>query len=226
MSSRAASVALLAAALSAAPAAAQPGGSMKIVAPPGSPSDIIYGENNGPTSETTPGPGTATLMPGTGVKQLNTNWWFYRVQGDSRERPFGAYTKSDGFTITGTSSWPSPITGGNTATYTWIENGASGPRFTAGYTMVLSSGGGTTAYDARLDQSFQINNPNPSPLTISLFNFVYWDLEGDFNTQVGAAGDSNSISVTDGLYQDTHTATAVRVSGRARPRADQHPHRR
>jgi hypothetical protein len=157
------------------------------------------------------------------------NWWFYRVQGDTRERPFGIYTKSDGFTISGASSWPNPVTGGHMSAYTWTENGAAGPRFTADYSLALMPGNGIVPYTGQLNQTFEITNPNSSPLTISLFNLVLWAPGGNyFSTPVTATGDINSISVTDGLYEDTHTAlgatafqadqgTAFRTSSRTGP---------
>ncbi len=203
MSNRSYRVALLATALAVAPAGAQPGGGMLHTYSTGT---VGYGENTAPTSETSVGPETVVFSPGTGVIQLADNWWFYRVQGDSRERPFGTYTKSDGFTITGTSNWPLN-NNGQTASCAWTENGAGGPRFTAAYNLALS--GGPTAYDARLDQTFQITNPNPTPLAISLFDFVAWSPGNSRTAQVVAAGNVDSVSVTDGNYVDTHMAVGA-----------------
>jgi hypothetical protein len=71
----------------------------------------------------------------------------------------------------------------------------------------VAPGNGTSPYTGQLDQSFKINNPSLSPLTISLFNLVQWQPGGDyFNKSVTASGDINSVSATDGVYQDTHTA--------------------
>ncbi len=203
MSHRARTAALMVAALMAAPADAQPGGGMTLTRAGGV---VDYGQNNAPTSETSVGPQTVFFSPASGVNQVGDNWWFYRVQGDTRERPFGTYTKSDGFTITGTSNWP-PNNNGQAASYAWTENGASGPRFTATYDLALS--GGPTAYDARLDQTFQITNPNPTPLTISLYDLVAWVPNDNFSAQLTASGNANTISVTDGTYVDTHTAVGA-----------------
>jgi hypothetical protein len=135
------------------------------------------------------------------------NWWFYRVQGDTRERPFGTYTKSDGFTIAGTSNWPAGGLG-STASYHWTENGAAGVRFTADYTLALVAG--TTVYDgARLDQTFRINNPNSQPLTIALFDLARWSPAGnDFG--LTATGGVTGITVSHGSAPlDTHTAVGA-----------------
>ena len=61
----------------------------------------------------------------------------------------------------------------------------------------------------RLDQTFQITNPNSSPLTIALFNYVRWSPSGNLATNITATGDANSISVTDGTYLDTHLPTGT-----------------
>ena len=135
MINRTSLTALLTIGVIAGPAAAQPAG---IMTPPSPSGTIGYGASDGPTSENSIGPTTTAFFPASGVKQAFNNWWFYRVQGDSRERPFGIYTKSDGFTITGTSSWP-PNGDGVTASYTWTENGAAGPRFAAADNMPSSA---------------------------------------------------------------------------------------
>jgi hypothetical protein len=195
--------ALLIAALAATPAAAQPGG--EITAGVGQ--QAIYSLSGSPTSQTDrANPQPFTFAPATGVNQLLYNWWFYRVAGDPVQRPFGNYVKSDGFSITGTSNWPA---GGNgtTATYQWTEFGPPGGiRFTAAYTMTLSNGPGTA--DARLSQSFQIGNPNSSPMTISLFNSAVLD-PGSRSSGLFASGGLNGISVTDGSYDDTHMAVGA-----------------
>ena len=137
---------------------------------------------------------------------MEYNWFFYRVSGDTVQRPFGNYVKSDGFGITGTSNWPSGGNG-NTSSYQWTEFGPpGGVRFTATYSMTLSQGPATT--DARLDESFQISNPNSTALTLLLYNAAGMDPDSrpsGFN----ASGDSNSISVTDGIYNLSHSAAGA-----------------
>jgi hypothetical protein len=61
---------------------------------------------------------------------------------------------------------------------------------------------------ARLDQSFQITNPNSMPLTISLYNAVVWTPGGHFSGNF-ASGDTNAIHVTDGTYDNIHAATGA-----------------
>ena len=74
-----------------------------------------------------------TMFQPEGVASANflaKNWWYYRVAGDGRERPFGTYTKSDGGNLAGNSSYP--LSGnGDTATYNWTESSSTGVRFTA-----------------------------------------------------------------------------------------------
>ncbi|HEX4590039.1 MAG TPA: hypothetical protein VH120_08935, partial [Gemmataceae bacterium] len=195
MSHRTAFTALFFTALAATPAAAQPGGYLDISPGPS------YRQGNAPNSETdTFNPQNGFLSPSNQVPQEQFNWWFYRVAGDPVQRPFGTYTKSDGFGISGTSSYPIFPPGGTTATYHWTESGPSGVRFTATYTTTLS--GSPLGFDSRLDQSFQVSNPNTAPLTISLFDWVVWT-PGNKPFGDSAVGDLNSISVTDGTYQDS-----------------------
>ncbi|HEX4590927.1 MAG TPA: PEP-CTERM sorting domain-containing protein, partial [Gemmataceae bacterium] len=60
----------------------------------------------------------------------------------------------------------------------------------------------------RLDQTFQIHNPNSAPLSISLFNFAAWS-PGGHTAGLNASGDINAIAFTDGVYNDTHTAVGA-----------------
>ena len=193
------------AAIVVAPSAAQPGGGLST---PNFPPQAGYGFGGSPSSQTdVSNPSQFLFYPTSGVNQLAFNWWSYHIAGDSVQRPFGTYQKSDGFAITGTSNWP---TGGNgtTSSYNWTEFGppAGGIRFTAAYTLTLSSG--PTMYDAKLSQSFQINNPNSVPLTISLFDHAVWE-PGGHTFGLSASGGIGAISVTDGTYNDTHMAIAA-----------------
>lgn len=195
-------------AVAAVPALGQPGGNLIA-------GNTQYGQTAAPTAETAAGPSNTAFLAGTNVPQMSLNWWFYRVQGDSRERPFGTYTKSDGFAITGTSSYPPLPPGGNTASYQWTENGPSGTRFTATYTTTLSAG--HTQFDSTLHQTFEITNPTPVPLTIFLYDLAFWE-PGNHFTGVTGSLQSDAIAVTDGVYEDTHTgpgALAYQASGDA-----------
>jgi hypothetical protein len=194
---------------------AQPGGGIFSAGGPGMGGAFYAQLSAAPTSETTAGPSSTTFGPTGGINQLALNWWFYRVQGDTRERPFGTYTKSDGFNITGTSNWP-PGGAGQTSTYNWTESGSAGTRFAAKLTSNIAGG---APYQGQLSQSFQITNPSSSPLTMSLFNLVYWPLSDNPSNPVIATGNINSITVTDGIYQETHTAVAAAAFQAAKDQA-------
>jgi hypothetical protein len=166
-----------------------------------------YNQSTAPINESNPNTPVTNFYPnGSGQTALAQNWWYYRVQGDTRERPFGVYTKSDGFNITGTSQYngiPGP-----TSTYNWTENGASGVRFTAHYVATISNDNPFQPNPlATLSQSFQITNPNATPLTISLFNVVFWTAGAGFNGRDEVvSGSPNSLAIDGGAYHATHTA--------------------
>jgi hypothetical protein len=123
------------------------------------------------------------------------------------QRPFGAYQKSDGFNINGASSWPGPgSTNFTTSSYQWTENGPSGPRFNATYMMALTNGPATT--DAKLSQTLQISNPNPTALQVALFKLTA-PQPGDGVGPFSAAGNVNSILVTNGVYDVTVSANGA-----------------
>lgn len=193
MSHRTIHTALLLSALAAAPAAAQPGGTIQSLRP--SPV-ATFSINGSPTSETDafhPLVSLSTFYTGGPVSQLQFLWPFYRVAGDSVQRPFGNYTKSDGFAVSGSSSWPSSQSPNpSTANYTWTDFGPNGPRFTANETMTITSG--PTDYDAKLTQSLQITNPGPAPLTIALFEAATPYLGGNVSS-LSASGGNGSMSV-------------------------------
>lgn len=194
--------ALFLVAVVASPAAAQPGGVTE-----GFPLGTIYGQADAPLGETdTTIHGRPEFMAPNGVNNLAYNWWIYRVAGDPVQRPFGTYTKSDGFTITGTSSYPHPPeTSGPTATYNWTELGPNGTRFTAVYTTTVSGVQNSTT-QAHLAQTFQITNPNPTALDIVLFNEAQLTPGGIASGTIGATGDVNSIDATNGAYNLTFSA--------------------
>jgi hypothetical protein len=51
--------------------------------------------------------------------------------------------------------------------------------------------------------------PKSSPLNLSVFNLVLWELNNDPNTVVHATGNSNAITATDGITQETHSAVGA-----------------
>jgi hypothetical protein len=183
----------LAVALAATQAVAQPGGQLVS-------SNALYTQGTAPASETSTGPTTAMYGP-----VLFHNWWYYRVSGDTRERPFGTYTKSDGFSIAGTSSYVPFPPGSNTATYNWTENGPNGVRFTATYSTTLVYLSGSDR--ATLSQSFQINNPNPTALDLVLFNEADWDVNRNTAPGMIASGNLSAITINGAARQAGHSAS-------------------
>lgn len=147
---------------------------------------------NAPTFETSTGP-TVDFRPegGATTDHMFGGWWYYRVSGDTRERPFGIYTNSAGGALAGSSTYA-----GNTATYNWTEtDSAAVVRFNAVYTSVLTDG--LTPGSATLTNTFSITNPGSVPLVITLFNYA------DFDVNASAGGDSatgniNSMTITEG----------------------------
>jgi hypothetical protein len=190
-------------------ARAQPGGA---IYSPGAPPNTLqfaqYGLTGSPTSETDEfDPHSFIFNAVSGGQQLHFNWFFYRVAGDAVQRPFGVYQKSDGFNINGTSSWPTMTSSTvNSSSYHWTENGASGPRFSATYSMTLSNGPTTT--DALLSQSLQISNPNPTALNIALYNLAV-PQPGNALGPFFASGNINSIRETNGTYDVTVSPTGA-----------------
>jgi hypothetical protein len=158
-------------------------------APAQPPGEVTHGNaryffSGGASSEL--GAGHITFLEPEGIttgSHLSINAWFYRVSGDTRERAFGVYTKSDGGTISGTSNYS-----GNVVTLTYTETLGGSTRFTVLYTGVLTDG--PAANIATLSQSFAVTNASgTAPLTIALFNYA--------NIETGAT--STGDKVTGGL---------------------------
>jgi hypothetical protein len=178
-------------------AAAQPGG---LITSPGPPPTFIpheYGLAGSPTSQTdVSNPNSFVLKAPTETTQILFNWVFFRAAGDAVQYPFGNYQKSNGYNITGASNWPSGGNG-NTVTYNWTDFGppSGGVVFTAAYTLALT--GGPQPLSAQLSQSLQINNPNSTPLTISLYNLMV-PYPGGTTTAYTATGGLGNILATNG----------------------------
>lgn len=130
---------------------------------------------------------------GTTANSLYDQWMFYRVAGDSRERPFGNYS-SGNITTSLTGNYT-----GSTATLNLTDvNTSPNPdvtRFTATWTMNLVDS--ATPNTARLNHSVTINNPGVTPLTISLYHYVDLDLADTAGNQT-ATGGINGMFSTDG----------------------------
>lgn len=167
-----------------APLWAQPGGSL-------TDGNAVYTQGAAPTSVGSTGP-TADFRPEgpTTTDHLFQMWWWYRVSGDSRERPFGSYT--DGTrTISGTSNYS-----GNTAVYTWTVADSGGDLFLARWTKVLNDG--THTGEAYLSQTFQVTNLTSSALDLSLFMYADIDLNGSGANDSATLVAPGLIQITDG----------------------------
>lgn len=153
-----------------------------------------------PTGESSPAYSDVAFRPDGGTNHLWSQWLFYRVAGDTRERPFGNYTKSGGGSVAMTGN-QSPA---NTMTYGLTETGASGTRFTGTWTIQLQDGAAPGA--ATVLHSVTITNPATaaSDLTISLFHFLDFDLNGS-GTGQSATGGLNGMTITDGVVRGTYS---------------------
>jgi hypothetical protein len=97
-----------------------------------------------------------------------------------------------------TGSTLTPPSAPNVATLTFTED-----RFSGILTQTLVDGG--FAGSARLNQSFQINNPTATPLTITLFNYVDFDLDNQTT--------STATLVAPGLIRVVHGSTVGYIQG-------------
>ena len=197
-STRRLALALILTAILGGPAAAQVGGTLTDGA-------ATYVQQTAPSGESLASPTGTVFRTETGTpNQLFQNWWYYRVQGDTREYPFGTYARSAGGQIAGSSSYS-----GNVATYSWTDTNASAAtRFTATYTSTLNHG--TSAGNATLSQSFQINNPGVTALTVALYNYADIDANGSAPLDTDTAtGGVTAITDTDGPWQVVHSAVGA-----------------
>ena len=133
---------------------------------------------------------------GTTTNSLYDQWMFYRVTGDTRERPFGNYS-SGGITTALTGNFA-----GSTATYNLTDSNALGTRFTAAWVINLVDSAAPNT--ATLNHAVTINNPGLTPLTISLFQYVDIDLADTAGGQ-SASGGINGMTSTNGTLNGTLT---------------------
>jgi len=125
-----------------------------------------------PTGQTGNGP-TVDFRPlGAGTTDhLVRNWWYYRVSGDTRERPFGTYNIGAGRITT------TEVSMGNKSTFTITEQSSStNTRFTAILAYTLTSGPSGTW--TLLDMVLSVTNRTANPLTIAFFNYIDADIQG------------------------------------------------
>jgi hypothetical protein len=142
------------------------------------------------------------------------NWWYYRVFGDSRERPFGNYTKPGG---AGSISTIETVTGTASMIYTITERGpgAGNPiRFTAVLAYTLSSGPGGAW--PLLEMSLAITTRTAAPLTIAFYNYLDADVQGTASNDSAMMSAPGVIRITDAggfpLYHAAAVPDAYRVT--------------
>jgi hypothetical protein len=191
-------LAVLALFVAAQPAAAQQGGTL-------TDGNATYIQGPAPTGESSAGPTGTTFRADPGAaNQLFQNWWYYRVQGDTREYPFGTYTRSAGGEINGFGTF-----GINEATYGWTDlTAASVTRFTARYLTTLTDQGQPNT--AKLRQDFTIFNPGTTALNIVLFSYFDLDVNGPsaIDTDL-ATGNASAITVSDGGFYAVNSIFGV-----------------
>ncbi|HET6572175.1 MAG TPA: hypothetical protein VFG68_01115 [Fimbriiglobus sp.] len=146
-----------------------------------------------PTNENSATYSNVTFRPegGTTTNHLYSQWLFYRVAGDTRERPLGTYTRSDGGTVSLSGS-----ASADTMTYAIAESAASVTRFTGNWTLQLQDG--TVPGAATVLHTVTITNPlsATSDLTLSLYHYLDFDLTGNFSNS--ASGDLSGMTITGG----------------------------
>lgn len=92
---------------------------------------------------------------------------------------------------------------GNTMTYSLTEKTADATtRFTATWTVVLRHG--ASPGQATVSHSVTITNPTASPLTLSLFHYLDYDLD-DNSAGHSATGGLAGMTITNGVTKGTYT---------------------
>jgi hypothetical protein len=124
---------------------------------------------------------------------------FFRVDGDSQVRLFGNYTKSD----EGSVSLSGNQTAADKMTYSLTDKTSDATtRFTATWTIQLQEG--SVPGEANVFHSVTVTNPTGSPLTLSLFHYLDFDLNESFEGHT-ASGDLDGMTITDGSIFGTYT---------------------
>lgn len=154
--------------------------------------DVVFGLADSPTVGAASGPPGAVFRVNgfAGDNHLYATWWWFRVQGDSRELAL--------HNATGT------VGGGNTATTTWNLTGTVGGNpysFSAALTYTATDTGENLG---QVLQTMVVTNTGSQPLNLDLFNYADFDVN---NTSGGdsATGGLGGITISDGpwsiLYQ-------------------------
>jgi hypothetical protein len=138
---------------------------------------------------------------------LFQNWWFYRVAGDTRERPFGNYTKTGGGAVTMTGS-----AAANVMTFNLTETDAAAvTRFTSVLTFTITN----VANGTQVAQRLVVTNPGATPLSLSFFNYADYDVPtASSNTATGGLGGitvTNTAATQFGQHTPLTPANAFQV---------------
>lgn len=150
--------------------------------------DVFFTQANSPTS------GTVAAVSGANFRvagaastdHLFENWWWYRVQGDTREFAFN--------NASGT------VAAGNTATTDWALSGTAGGAaysFTANLRYVVTDTG--TNLGEVMQTMVITNTSTSSPLVLNLFNYADFDVGGTAGTD-SATGGVGGMTITDGPW--------------------------
>jgi hypothetical protein len=153
--------------------------------------DVFFTQVNSPTSGTGTVSGAAFRVNGaTGLDHVFETWWWFRVEGDTRE-----------FALNNAAG---TVAAGNTATTTWNMAGAAGGSpyaFSAVLTYTVTDTGENLGQVA---QSMVITNTGSDAITLNLFQYTDFDVNGTASTD-SATGGLDGITISDGpftiLYQ-------------------------
>ena len=149
--------------------------------------DVVFSQVDSPVLATAVAvAGAALRFNGpAGPDQLYEHWWWFRVQGDTREYPM--------FGSSGT------VPGVNSATTTWTlsnQPGSAAYNFTAALTSTVTD---TGANLGTLEERMLITNNGAATLNLNLFSYADLDVNGTSGGD-SASGGIPTITVTDGSW--------------------------
>lgn len=158
--------------LFAASAYAQPGTGFTI-----SDGDVFFTQGTSPTVGTGTGATGANFRVNgaAGTDHLFQTWWWYRVEGQTRETAF--------FNASGTTA------GGNAATTNFTV-----AEFNASLNYLVTDTGTNTG---EVRQSMVITNTSPAALRLNLFNYADFDVNATSGTDSAVLAGPNLIRITD-----------------------------
>lgn len=146
--------------------------------------DAVFRQADGPTSGTGTGVTSSDfrVTGAAGTDNLFQNWWWFRVDGQTRETAF--------FNQVGAT-----VVAGNTATQNWNFG-----QFTAALTYTVTD---TGTASGRVDEVLVITNTSTAgPLILNLMNYTDYDLNGTSGTDNAVLLGGSTIRVTDGVNAD------------------------